>query len=161
MGIREKLLAAKTRRRREPLPQRVADLLGLEPGEKVYLQEATASDLDAWENSKLLTTVERGGRVSHRQNLDNIRARLLVYCLVDKDGKYICENDGDAKALGELPAEAVKEMYEIAARLNGLRQNEEDAPLKNGHTAASSTVSPSSSGGAASNGACGTSGPEN
>lgn len=158
MKLRDKLLAAKSRRRREPLPADTAALLGLEGSERVFVCEATGRDLDSWQASRVITTFDRDGRSTSRTNLDNVRARLLVYCLVDEDGEYLFRLE-DVPALGELPATALDAMYAIALRLNGLSKESEEGPLKNAPGAASSTGSPSSSGGAASNGVCATSAP--
>lgn len=55
---------------------------------------------------------------SKTKTLRNIRAGLLVQCLFS-DGKPLF-HQGDADAIGEMPATVVDDLYEVACRLSGM-----------------------------------------
>ncbi len=59
-----------------------------------------------------------GGRVPGR-NLVNIRAKVVVRCVVDDDGQRLF-SDSDAAALGEKSGAAVDRVFAVASRLSGM-----------------------------------------
>lgn len=60
----------------------------------------------------------------------NIRARLLVRCIVDESGDRIF-TDADAPALGQRNATALDRCYKVAQRLSGMGNGELDRAAKN------------------------------
>lgn len=92
-----------------------------EPGmdATVLVRGLTGRERDDYEASMI---VRRGDKVA--QDVANARAKLVVKCVVDDGGQRVF-TDQDAPALGEKSAAALDRIFEVVARLSGLR--EEDA----------------------------------
>ncbi len=80
----------------------------------VLIRGLTGRERDEFEASIL---ERRGKRMI--PNVANIRAKLVVKCVIDADGKRLFA-DTDANELGEHSAAAVNRIYEAAAKLSGL-----------------------------------------
>jgi hypothetical protein len=83
-------------------------------GGTVRLRMLTAKERDAFEASTVET---RGNKM--KQNLANIRARLVSLCIVDESGKRVFES-GDVARLGEKSAAALQRLFNKCNELNGL-----------------------------------------
>ena len=125
MGIRDKLRSPKKPRQREKVPAAIAEALGLEANETLYISEATARDVGDWQASRVVTTFGRDGKGTTRTALENVKARLLVRCLVDEQGAYVCREE-DVTALGEWGHTLLDPLYAMALRLNGLDQDADE-----------------------------------
>lgn len=77
--------------------------------------------------------VQQRGKDMHR-NLANIRAKLVVRSVIDEDGKRLFE-DRDANALGLKSAAALDRVFEVAARLSRLSDEDVDELAGNSETA--------------------------
>lgn len=101
----------------------------------VIVQGMTGTERDAWEKS--LVVLRRG--VRRDINVENIRARLAVRCLVNEDGARLFE-DEDAKALGNLRVDVLQRIYETAQRLSGVTDGDLEELKKSSETAAGSDL---------------------
>lgn len=91
----------------------------------VKVRSLNASERDHFEAS----TVQRNGkRVT--TNLENIRARLCLLCMVDEDGNRLFD-EGDTLPLGGKSASALDRIFTVAQKLNGLRDEDVDELAKN------------------------------
>ena len=79
-------------------------------GGSLYIRMLTASERDKFEASCVGT--------GKKQNLSNIRARLVVLCACDEAGERLF-TDGDAEALGRKSAAAVDKVLGACSKLNG------------------------------------------
>lgn len=73
-------------------------------------------------NVRGLTAKERDhfeASIGMQSNLENLRARLVVLCLVDDEGKRIFK-DSDATALGEKNAQAINQLFEVCRKMSGM-----------------------------------------
>lgn len=104
-----------------------------------YLQSLRGHELETWEESRI---ERRGGNL--KLNAENTRASLLVLVLVSADGRPLCSEE-DIKALGELDAAALNQLFAIAQEMNGLTKDDLEA-LNNPKNSA--TAPAASSGGA-------------
>ncbi|HEX9768440.1 MAG TPA: hypothetical protein VGA50_04615 [Kiloniellales bacterium] len=107
---------------------------------ELYVRTMTGAEKDRYEWSEV--TAKNGGKP------EGARARLLVLCLVDRDGIRIFGED-DIAALGAKSSAALDRCYEVAARLNRLTAKDLDFLLQSWlamQRAASSSASPSPSG---------------
>jgi len=87
-------------------------------GAWVRVRSLNASERDHFEAS----TVQRNGkRVT--TNLENIRARLCLLCMVDEEGNRLFD-EGDTFPLGGKSAAALDRIFTVAQRLNGLRDED-------------------------------------
>ena len=92
----------------------------------VRVRSLNASERDHFEAS----TVQRNGkRVT--TNLENIRARLCLLCLVDPETGERLFQDEDTYPLGGKSAAALDRIFTVAQRLNGLRDEDVDELAKN------------------------------
>jgi hypothetical protein len=108
-------------------------------GGRVRVQALSGRDRDAYEASCLQERAK--GQMVH--NLLNVRAKLVVRCLVDGEGNRLFA-DTDANALGQKSSAALDRVFEVAARLS--RLNSEDVEELAGNSgAAPSGDSPSAS----------------
>ena len=109
-------------------------------GGTVLVRGMTGKERDAFELS--LMTPGRGGR--REVNPVNVRAKLVSRCVVDDDGNRLF-TDGDAAELGEKSAAAVNRIYDVAARLSGMAEGEQEELARDfgpGDGAGSSSTSP-------------------
>lgn len=111
-------------------------------GDKVTVKGLTGAELDDYQNSV------RRFRAGQVEMLGNGRAKLLVRTLVDDSGRRLFE-DKDAAALGKKSGRIIDQLYDVAARLSGLSEEEQDEMEGNSEaaeSAASTSTSPENSG---------------
>ena len=87
-------------------------------GAWVRVRGMSASQRDEFEAS----TVQRNDK-SVTTNLQNIRARLCIMCLVDENGEQLFQHE-DTFPLGAKSAAALDRIFQVAQRLNGLREED-------------------------------------
>lgn len=63
-------------------------------------------------------------------DMQNIRARLVAYSVVDGDGQRLF-SEADIRALGEKSAVALQRVFEVAQRLSGLTAADVEELTKN------------------------------
>ena len=92
-------------------------------GGLVRVKSMSGAEKDAFEAS--LTTIRRGagGKLTQQPNLVNVRAKLLVACLVDEDGERIV-SDEDVVELGLKSASEMDKVVEVAKRLNAMTSDD-------------------------------------
>lgn len=83
-------------------------------GGKVLVRGMTGSQRDQFERTVITT---KGKNVE--TNWEHFRAKLLVWTIVDAEGKRIF-NDSDIVALGRKSAVAMSRVFEVASNLSGL-----------------------------------------
>lgn len=93
-------------------------------GGVVRVATMTGTARDAWEQS--LVPTNKGDA----PNVANIRARLVVSCVVDEAGARMFK-DSDAAALGAKSAAALERVAKVCQRLNGLTSEEAEAARGN------------------------------
>ena len=95
-------------------------------GAWVRVRTLNASERDWFEAS----TIERRGK-NVTQNLRNIRARLCLLCLIDPATNDRLFAEEDEFPLGGKSAAAIDRIFQVAQRLNGLRDEDVDELAKN------------------------------
>jgi hypothetical protein len=111
MLTREQILSFKGKLRTE-----VVDVP--EWGGEVIVSEISGAARDAFEASLV-----KGKGKQRQQDLANIRAKLVVRCVVDGDGNRVF-SDADAADVGELPAAGLDRVFSVAQRLNGFKDED-------------------------------------
>lgn len=112
MSLRDQILAADD--------VTVEEVKVPEWGMAVRVRGITAADRDRLEAA----TVEQRGKDT-KLNLQNIRARLVAYSVVDEQGARVFSEE-DIALLGQKSATAVNRVFEVASRLSGLGQQDLD-----------------------------------
>lgn len=113
-----------------------ADILGQQD---IVMEDLFVPEWDAWVKVKVMTAAERdhfeassvqreGKKIS--MNLQGIRARLCILCLVDGDGNRMF-SDEDEYALGTKSGAALDRIFSVAQRINGMRDEDVAALAKN------------------------------
>lgn len=87
-------------------------------GGEVIVSTMTGEARDEWEQSLVVTN---GGKAE--TNMANIRARLVIYSVVDENGNRLF-NSGDIAALGRKSGAALERVCKVAQRLNALTADE-------------------------------------
>jgi hypothetical protein len=87
-------------------------------GGEVLVRGLTAAELDKYQVSMLQ---QRGKK--QVANLENVRTKLVVLCVVDEDGKNLFD-ETDLKALSKKSGAAISRVFEVAQRLSGLGDEE-------------------------------------
>lgn len=64
------------------------------------------------------------------RKVDNIRAKLLAWCICDQHGKPLFEA-GDIKALGAKSGVVLSRLFDVAKRLSGIGEQAADELEKN------------------------------
>lgn len=107
----------------DDLPSEVVEVP--EWGGSVIVRTLTGSERDAFE----MSCVRRVGK-STTQDLKNIRAKLVVRAVVSDDGKRLFA-DGEVELLGKKSSSALDRLYDVAARLSGIREEDIEELAKN------------------------------
>lgn len=94
-------------------------------GGEVLVKGLTGAQRDAFEQQ---VVEEKGKKV--KINLDNFRAKLAAYCIVDEEGKRLF-SDLDIGALGNKSASALNRVFDVARRLSGLSDSDVEELEKN------------------------------
>ena len=108
-------------------------------GGAVFIRVMSGTDLDSFESGKF-----RQAGTDLKFDPTNVRARLIVRCVCDAEGKRIL-TDQDAAAVGQHDGAVLDILFDECQELNGLTTKAEEAVRgnsSNGQTAASGTVSP-------------------
>ena len=108
--LRDQILAASDR------PREKVDVP--EWGISVFISTMSGAERDGFE-SEIVTLHGKKTRL----NLQNIRAKLVVRTLVDETGQRIF-SDADVAELGKKSSSVLSRLYEIAQRLNSLREED-------------------------------------
>lgn len=89
----------------------------------VIVRGLTGAERDKWEANLL---PDRRGK----KDLTNLRAKLIVLCVVDENGERIfC--DADVAEIGQFPAAILSTIFDVAQRLSGFDAGEIEAAAKN------------------------------
>lgn len=102
------------------LPQETVDVP--EWGGKVILRGLTAAERDDYEQAMVETSPN--GRVTAKRKLQNVRAGLVVRCIVDEKGEREFA-DSDAEALGQKDAAVIDRLWDVCRRLCGMSTEDE------------------------------------
>lgn len=94
-------------------------------GGHVRIKALTGQERDAFEAS----TIERRGK-SVRQNLQNLRARLVAYCAIDADGNRLFQ-PYQVELLGQKSAAALDRLFAVAQRLSKLSDEDVEVLVEN------------------------------
>lgn len=87
-------------------------------GGEVLVRGMNGNERDLYERSIL---VQNGKNT--RVNMTNARAKLVVWTVVDEDGKRLF-TDADIEALGKKSASALSRIFNVAARLSGITEED-------------------------------------
>lgn len=90
-------------------------------GAEVLVQGMSGVERDQWEKSLL---VIKRGTVRDR-NLTNVRARLVVRCLINEDGTRMY-TDAEAELVGGWRVDVLNRVYECCQKLNGVSDKDAD-----------------------------------
>jgi hypothetical protein len=95
-------------------------------GGKVYIRGLSAVEVDRY-NRSLVNMDQRGNTTVGR--LDNVRASLVVRCLVDENGERLFE-DHQAKQLGAKSSAVIQQLWEVARRVSRMDDAQEEAEVE-------------------------------
>lgn len=84
----------------------------------ILLRELSGRERDRFEASM----IERRGN-SVKQNLENLRARLISLCIVNEQGELLF-NKADLNRLGDMPAAGLDRVFDKCQKMNGLTQED-------------------------------------
>lgn len=111
----------------------------------VIIRGLTGEELDAFQGSiRQFRPTFDGKGMEPVLIQDNMRAKLLVKCLVDEAGERLFQ-DSDASALGAKSGTVIDRLYDIASRLAGLSEDEKAELEGNSEPATESAGSTSES----------------
>jgi hypothetical protein len=102
-------------------------------GDVACVQSPMASEKDAFEKS-LSSMRQMGRRLVAMPNLENVRARLVVRCLVDPETHERILEDTDVELVGQQNAKAIDRIIAVATRLGWMGDDDfekVEAELKN------------------------------
>jgi hypothetical protein len=99
-------------------------------GRIITLRGLTGSERDSWESSMVIQQGQ-GRKATQRMDYTDLRARLLVRCIVDRDTKERVFEDRHAQALGRKSASALQRLFEVAQRLSRLTDEDVDELVGN------------------------------
>jgi hypothetical protein len=112
-------------------------------GGSVLVRGMSGRERDAFE----VSTTQQRGRGPATRDLVNIRAKLVARCVVDDEGERLF-TDADVTALGEKSGAVIDRLFDVASRLSGMAEGDEQEMARDFSQAngdGSSSTSPSSS----------------
>ena len=65
------------------------------------------------------------GQTEFKVNRENLRAKVCAWCIVDENGDRLF-SDGDVEAIGAKSGAAIDTVYNLAARLSGISDDDID-----------------------------------
>lgn len=95
-------------------------------GGKVNIRGLTAAQRDRYDRE--IVNIDKQGNTSIGR-LENLRALLVVRCLVDDEGDRLFK-DSQARELGEKSSVVIGRLWDVAARLSGMAQASEEAAVE-------------------------------
>lgn len=119
---REQILAA------NDVPTELVPVPEWGEGGEVCVRGLTGLQRDRFEASMIAIPTGVKGRM--RMNLNNIRARLVAWTVINEVGARVF-TDADIAALGEKSAVALSRVYDVAQRLSGLSDADMEELEKN------------------------------
>lgn len=90
----------------------------------VVLQGLSGRERDDFEASTIEYVKKKRGRQEPVPKVENVRARLVVRCVIDKDTGRRLLSDTDAEWLGDGPASVLQQLFEVASRLSGMSDDD-------------------------------------
>lgn len=91
-------------------------------GGSVRIKSLTGQERDAFEASLFV-----GEGAKRKQNLKNLRSRLVAATLIDESGKALFPDDSSVLELSKKSAAALNRVFEAAQKLNGMTGAEAEA----------------------------------
>jgi hypothetical protein len=95
-------------------------------GGKVFIHGLSAVEVDSYNRSLVVMDGKGNTKVGR---LENVRASLVVRCLVDEDGERLFQ-DHQAKQLGAKSSAVIQRLWEIARRLSRMDDEQEEAEVE-------------------------------
>uniref|UniRef100_A0A6M3LTE2 Tail assembly chaperone n=1 Tax=viral metagenome TaxID=1070528 RepID=A0A6M3LTE2_9ZZZZ len=111
------------------LPYEAVDIPEL--GGTVIVQGMTAGQRDSFESSLF-----KGRGRKRDVNMQDMRARLLVHCLVDVPGGSLLFTQADVPQLTKMRVDVVQRLFNVAQKLCGLSDEDVDELGKGSETEA-------------------------
>lgn len=97
----------------------------------VYVRSLTGTERDKWEKDGLVITQGAKQVIPQmRPRMDNTRARLVVLTCCDEQGNRLFSDD-DIEVLGRKNSAALSLLYNVAASLSGITEEDLEDLLKN------------------------------
>lgn len=114
-------------------------------GGEVIIRGLTGEELDNFQGSVRQFRPSLDGKGMEAVLVqDNMRAKLLVKCIVDEAGERLF-TDQDASALGAKNGAVIDRLYDVASALSGLSEAEKEELEGNSGTASEDAASSSPS----------------
>lgn len=88
-------------------------------GGTVRVQSLSGRERDKFESSMIKM---RGNK--REENLENLRARLCVLCMVDESGQRMFNDKEDVIKLGNKSAKALQRVFDAAQEINGMTESD-------------------------------------
>jgi hypothetical protein len=117
------------------LPREAVELPGLGT---FTVRGLSGTERDAFESSLFVQSANGKRRIF---TATNIRAKLVVYSVIDPETGERVFSDSDADQLGKIPAKVIDPLYATAQRLSGLRDDDVEELEKKSQSAAASNDS--------------------
>jgi hypothetical protein len=95
-------------------------------GGEVLVRGLTGKQRDAFEKSLIV-----GKGKSREVNIENARAKLLAFCIIDPETKKPLFSHGEIEALGNKSGKALNRVYDVATELSGIGEEEIEELTKN------------------------------
>jgi len=92
--------------------------------------EVTVRTLAAWEKDQWEESLTESKGKKMKLDMGNLRAKLCALCIVDGKGNRLF-SDKDIEALGKKSALVISRIYDAAAALNGIGEEDAAELIKN------------------------------
>lgn len=97
----------------------------------VFVRQMTGHERDAWEQSLLIKSKDRTGKVTYEQSTEDFRAKLAVVTVCDDQGNLLFI-PGDHPTLSRnMSAKRLEKIINVAQKLNAITEEDRENLVKN------------------------------
>jgi len=100
-------------------------------GECVFVRQMTGRERDRWERSLFREEKDEKGDTISVRAMDDFRAKLVVNCICDEQGKTILQFEDYETLSKNMSAQKLEKIVNVAQVLNKISKEDKEALVKN------------------------------
>ena len=99
--------------------------------ECVFVRQMTGRERDRWERSLFREVKNDKGEVKSERAIDDFRAKLVVHCICDEEGKTLLQPEDYETLSQNMSARRLEKIINVAQKLNKISEEDKESLIKN------------------------------
>jgi len=99
--------------------------------ECVFVRQMTGRERDRWERSLFREVKNEKGETTSERAMDDFRAKLVVNCICDEQGKTLLRPEDYETLSINMSARRLEKIVDVAQELNKISEKDKEALIKN------------------------------